>query len=49
VIAALFAFSVAGLFENNWGDTEVQRLALLLLAAPYCLRPLTGPAEGTRS
>jgi len=34
---ALVAFSVAALFENNWGDTEVQRLALFLLAAPYCL------------
>jgi len=38
VTAALLAFSVAGLFENNWGDTEVQRIVLLLLAAPFCLR-----------
>ncbi len=38
VTAALLAFSVAGLFEDNWGDTEVQRIALLLLAAPFCLR-----------
>lgn len=38
VTAALLAFSVAGLFEHNWGDTEVQRVALLLLAAPFCLR-----------
>ena len=37
VTAALIAFSIAGLFENNWGDTEVQRVALLLLAAPFCL------------
>ncbi|MEO8275459.1 MAG: O-antigen ligase family protein [Thermoanaerobaculia bacterium] len=37
VAAALLAFSLAGLFENNWGDTEVQRIALLLLAAPFCL------------
>ena len=37
VTAALLAFSVAGLFEHNWGDVEVQRVALLLLAAPFCL------------
>ena len=37
--AALLAFSLAGLFENNWGDTEVQRMALFLLALPFCLRP----------
>ena len=37
--AALLAFSLAGLFENNWGDTEVQRMALFLLAVPFCLRP----------
>ena len=24
-VLALLAFNVAGLFENNWGDTEVQR------------------------
>ena len=34
---ALIAFSIAGLFENNWGDTEVQRLVLFLLAVPFCL------------
>ena len=48
--AALFAFSIAGLFENNWGDTEVQRMALFLLALPFCLRPepaalVPAPAE----
>ncbi|HBL30197.1 MAG TPA: hypothetical protein DD490_25475 [Acidobacteria bacterium] len=37
VLLALLAFNVAGLFENNWGDTEVQRPALLLLAIPFCL------------
>jgi O-antigen ligase len=46
VAAALLAFSVAGLFEHNWGDTEVQRVALLLLAAPFCLEIAT-PAEAT--
>ena len=43
VTAALLAFSVAGLFENNWGDVEVQRVALLLLAAPFCLE--IGPSS----
>jgi O-antigen ligase len=37
VLLALLAFNVAGLFENNWGDTEVQRPALLLFALPFCL------------
>lgn len=36
-LLALLAFNVAGLFENNWGDTEVQRPALLLFALPFCL------------
>jgi O-antigen ligase len=35
---ALLAFNLAGLFENNWGDTEVQRLMLFVLAVPFCLR-----------
>jgi O-antigen ligase len=35
---ALLAFNVAGLFENNWGDTEVQRPVLFVLAVPLCLR-----------
>jgi O-antigen ligase len=37
VLLALFAFHVAGLFENNWGDTEVQRPLLFVLALPFCL------------
>jgi len=37
ILGALAAFAIAALFENNWGDTEVQRLALFLLAAPFCL------------
>ena len=37
MLLALLAFNVAGLFENNWGDTELQRPALLLLAIPFCL------------
>ncbi len=37
MLLALLAFNLAGLFENNWGDTEVQRPALFLLAIPFCL------------
>lgn len=35
---ALIGFSLAGLFEANWLDTEVQRLALLLIAMPFLLQ-----------
>ena len=34
---ATVGFVVAGLFENNWGDAEVHRLAVVLLAAPFCM------------
>jgi O-antigen ligase len=37
VMLALLAFNVAGTFENNWGDTEVQRPLLFVLAIPFCL------------
>lgn len=37
VILGLLAFNVAGLFECNWQDTEVQRIVLFLVAAPFCL------------
>lgn len=40
-LLALLAFNVAGLFENNWGDTEVQRPALLLFVLPFCLAART--------
>jgi O-antigen ligase len=48
---ALFAFNVAGLFENNWGDTEVQRVVLFVLAIPWCLAlgydaSPSGPSSG---
>jgi O-antigen ligase len=36
-VLALIGFNLAGLFEYNWGDVEVQRLALFLLAVPFCL------------
>ena len=37
LLAALGGFLVAGLFEDNWNDTEVQRVILFLLAVPFCL------------
>lgn len=37
VLLALLAFTVAGLFEDNWADTEVQRVVLFLLVLPFCL------------
>lgn len=39
--AALFgivAFLVASVFEDYWADTEVQRVLLMLVAVPWCLR-----------
>jgi O-antigen ligase len=47
VLAAMVGFNIAGLFENNWGDTEVQRLVLFVLALPWCLQPPPEAAEGT--
>ena len=38
VLFAVGAFNLAGLFEANWRDTEVQRLMLFVLAVPWCLR-----------
>jgi hypothetical protein len=36
-VLALLAFNLAGLFENNWGDAEVKRLALFAMMMPFCL------------
>ena len=35
---AVVGFSLAGLFEANWLDTEVQRVMLFLLAVPFILK-----------
>jgi O-antigen ligase len=43
VLLVLVGFNVAGLFEHNWGDTEVQRHVLFLLALPFCM-PREAPA-----
>lgn len=45
VILVVVGFNVAGLFEYNWGDTEVQRQVLFFLALPFCL---PGPSEAER-
>jgi O-antigen ligase len=45
-LLAIFAFNVAGLFENNWGDAEVQRTALFALAIPFCLVAAEPDEEG---
>lgn len=37
VMMILLGFNLAGLFEDNWRDTEVQRLVLFVLAVPGCL------------
>ena len=39
VLLALVGFNLAGLFEANWRDSEIQRLVLFLLAVPFCLSP----------
>lgn len=36
--AALVAYTLAALFEDNWADTEVQRIALFVIALPFSLR-----------
>lgn len=48
MMLALLAFSLAGLFENNWGDTEVQRPALFLIAIPFCLAAGRDEEKGER-
>jgi O-antigen ligase len=44
MVLAIAGFNLAGLFEYNWGDTEVQRLTLFLLALPFCLEMEEAPA-----
>lgn len=41
---AVLAFNLAGIFEFNWGDTEVQRVLLCLMAIPYRLASPNGEA-----
>ena len=45
-MAAIAAFLVAGLFEYNFGDTEVLLVALSLMALPFIVeRDRAGPAR----
>ena len=44
--AALF---VAGLFEYNFGDVEVQRAMLVLLALPFAASRASAPREAPAS
>ncbi|MCG8458854.1 MAG: O-antigen ligase family protein [Holophagales bacterium] len=52
VLLVLVGFNVAGLFEDNWRDTELRRLFLFFLAVPLCIsaggrrEDGEGPAEG---
>jgi len=48
-VLAILAFNVAGLFENNWGDAEVQRTALFALAIPFCLEAAEPDEERSRN
>ncbi len=45
VVLVLLGFGLAGMFEDNWGDTEVKRLVLFVLSIPYCLPRGAGDAE----
>jgi O-antigen ligase len=44
VAAALVAYTLAAFFEDNWADTEVQKIALFVIALPFCLDSLSGSA-----
>jgi hypothetical protein len=43
-LAAIVTFLVGGLFEYNFGDTEVLLVALALMALPFALVPERPPA-----
>lgn len=38
VLLSLIALNIAGVFEANWRDTEIQRWALFLLTVPVCVK-----------
>ena len=44
-LAALTGFLVAGLFENNFGDSEVLMLLLFLVSIPFGLHSVTAEAD----
>jgi O-antigen ligase len=45
-LAAIVTFLVAGLFEYNFGDTEVLMVALALMAVPFALAEGRGATDG---
>ncbi len=45
VLLAVVGFNLAGLFEANWRDSEIQRLVLFLLAVPLCRLPDRPPSS----
>ncbi|MEM1202871.1 MAG: O-antigen ligase family protein [Acidobacteriota bacterium] len=45
----LVGFNLAGLFEDNWRDTEVRRLVLFFMAVPLCLARSASPGSPTGS
>jgi hypothetical protein len=48
-MAAIAGFLVAGLFEYNFGDTEVLLMALAVMALPFVVeRELAGAPAGSR-
>ena len=47
-VLGLLAFGLVALFEDSWGDTEVQRLTLFLVALPWCVGA-GGPERDGRS
>ena len=40
-VLVVVGFNIAGLFEDNWRDTEIRRLVLFLIALPLCLKTST--------
>lgn len=47
-LLVVVGFNVAGLFEDNWRDTEVRRLLLFFLALPLCLVPPGADSGGAQ-
>ncbi len=46
-LTVILGFLVVGLFEDNWSDTEVQRLVFLAMAIPFTLKQLPGETLAT--
>lgn len=48
-LLVVVGFGLAGLFEDNWRDTEVRRLLLFFMAIPLCLPQPDPPPENGAS